>query len=316
MGTKILAHGDADGVCSASLILARYPDADVWITRPVGLLKDIKACEDERVFICDIAICERDRKELFEEFERICASGELTYIDHHPLPLDTLSGDVPCTKILRDTRKSASELVYSFLKKELQSEMNRVALFGAIADYCDETEFIRKELDAYDKRTIYMESGLLSQALGESKGDYSFKRKTIAQLSRLAMPSNIGGLVKKALEATRKEWKLYQYVRKNVSKAGELAIVRDVPRGTSPKKAAKFAMGVTSCAVGLGSVVRGDKAEISLRKRKNFYLNLDRVLRTIATRFGGSGGGHESAAGARIQKEKLEEFIKVLAKEI
>lgn len=316
MGTKIFAHGDSDGVCSASLIRARYPEAEIWITRPVGLLKDMKTCEDERVFICDIAICERDKRELFEEFKRIAAKGQLTYIDHHPLPLDTLAGDVPCTKIVRDTKKSASELVYNFLKKELHSEMNRVALFGAIADYCDETEFIRNELNAYDKRTIYLESGLLSQGLGESKGDYAFKKKVVAELSRMAMPSRIDGLARKALEATKKEWRLYEYVQKSVSRVGELAIVRDVPRGTSPKKAAKFAIGVTSCAVGMGSVVRGDKAEISLRKRDGFYLNLDRVLRTIAPRFGGSGGGHESAAGARIPKDKLEDFIKMLAKEI
>jgi len=316
MQTSILAHGDADGICSAGLIFSRYPMAKVWITTPAGLLRDLRSCRGGQVFICDIAISERDKDEIFSEFSRISDNGELTYIDHHSLPLDALSGDVPCTKIIRDTTKSTSELTYKAFNKELDREMNRIALFGAISDYCDSTKFIQDELDAYDKRTIYMEAGLLSQALGESRGDYPFKKKVVAELSRMMVPSSIERLVSKALAATKKEWLLYKYVQKNVSVAGEIAIVKDVPHGMSPKKAAKFAVGLTSCAIGLSMVERKDYIDMSMRKRTGFHLNLDRVLRTIAPRFGGTGGGHESAAGARIPKGSIDEFIRLLAKEI
>lgn len=283
METTILAHGDADGICSAALILSRYPDARVWITAPAGLLKDLKSCKSDNVFICDIAISERDKNEIFSEFSRISHNGELTY---------------------------------KVFGKEIDREMNRIALFGAISDYCDSTDFIQNELDTYDKRTIYMEAGLLSQALSESRRDYPFKKKVIAELSRMKVPSNIERLVSKALIATKKEWLLYKYVQKNVLAAGGIAIVKDVPRGTSPKKAAKFAVGLTSCAIGLSMVERKDFVDMSMRKRTGFHLNLDRVLRTIAPRFRGTGGGHENAAGARIPKESIDEFIRVLAKEI
>ncbi|MEE9594403.1 MAG: DHH family phosphoesterase, partial [Candidatus Hydrothermarchaeales archaeon] len=138
----IYSHGDADGICSAALLYKAHPTAELWITTPVGLLKDLKSCNAERVYMGDIAISERDKAQLFEEFKRISDNGELVYIDHHPLPLETLTSDIPVSKVVWDTGKSASELVFRFLG---DAEGSHLALFGAIADYRDATDFVIKE---------------------------------------------------------------------------------------------------------------------------------------------------------------------------
>jgi RecJ-like exonuclease len=315
MKVKIFTHGDTDGICAASLITARYPDAEAWITHPVGLLKDLKDCDADLVFICDIAISEKDKEELFEEFSKIASKGRLIYIDHHPLPIGIMSGDLPCTRVIRDVTKSSSELTYRLFEREIDKEMDRVALFGAISDYCDETDYVHEELDFYDKRTIYMESGLLSQCLGESKGDYEFKREVIKKLAKLRMPSEISEVVKRALAAIKKEWRLYEYVQKNVEIVEGIAVVRDLSKGFSPTKAAKFAIGVTGSPMGLSTISRDNHVDISVRKKEDFPLDLNLALRTIAVRFQGSGGGHPSAAGARVPTHRLNEFIKTLAKE-
>lgn len=312
MKIKILTHGDSDGICAAALLKAAHPEAEVWITHPVGLLKDLTDTEEQKVYICDVAISEGDRGELFEAFEDI---ADLTYIDHHPLPIGVVAGDLPCSQILWDTETSASELTYELVKKELTEEMSRVALFGAISDYCDHTSFVKNMLDAYDKRTIYMEAGLLSQCLGDAKRDYPFKRGIVKQLAKGRLPSEIEGVAERAVKATRKEWRLYEYVKKNVRKTNGIALVEALPRGYSPTKAAKFAIGVTGLKLGLSCSEKEEFVEVSLRKKEDFHLDLNVLLRTLAPRYHGSGGGHRSAAGARIPKESFKAFIEALSKE-
>lgn len=312
MRTKILAHGDTDGVCAAALIKAVYSEAEIWITNPIGLRKALQETEEERVYILDIAISESDREELFNAFKE---KPQIIYIDHHPLPIGVLAVDLPCYRINWNTSTSTSELAYRLVEEKLEGGMSRVALFGAISDYCDETAFVKSMLDAYDKRTIYLEAGLLSQALGEAFGDHSFKRRVIEELSQGKMPSEIRELPEKALKATRKEWRLYNYVKNSVKKMGGLAIVENLPKGYSSTKAAKFAIGVTGLPLGLSCSEKDGYVEISLRKKRGYHLDLNVTLRTLAPRYGGSGGGHSSAAGARIPQEALKSFLKTLSKE-
>lgn len=315
MKVKILTHGDADGICSAALALARYPEAEVWFTHPAGLLNDLKNVSEEQVIISDVAISERDKEEIFREFSRIEKSGEIVYIDHHPLPLNTISGDLPCSTVVRDLTRSASELAFRYFQKHVNN-LDRVALYGAISNYCDETDFIREELYFYDKRTIYLEAGLLSQSLGESRGDYKFKRGLVEKLAKGAAPSSIDKVVINAVRSAKKEWVVYEYVRENVRSTGDIAIVDRVEEGVSAGKVAKFAIGITNKKLGIGIKPRNNFVDISVRKRGDFPMDLNYALRNIAPRLGGSGGGHPPAAGARISSDKIEEFVSMFSKEV
>lgn len=316
MSDIIFTHGDTDGICAATLAYARYPDAKIWFTHPAGFYNDIKGTKADHIVICDIAISERDKARIFEELRRLTSEGEVTYIDHHPLPLETISADVPATHVVRDKTRSASEQAYAFFKEHLDPELNRVALFGAISDYCDETAFVREELNFYDKRTIYMEASLLSQCLGESRRDYKLKKRIIEALVSNTMPSAMEDVVKKAIKATKKEWRAYERTTKNVEVMGNIAVVNNIPKGVSAAKSAKFAIGITGAEVALGVKFRDENANISARKHTDSPVDLDRTLRIIAPRFGGSGGGHPSAAGARVPRKALDDFLNVLSKEV
>ncbi|MFQ5975815.1 MAG: DHHA1 domain-containing protein [Candidatus Hydrothermarchaeales archaeon] len=316
MTVKIITHGDSDGLCAGALAYARYPGAEVWFSHPAGLSKDIKEVDADIVVICDIAISEKHKEKIFSHFARISETGELIYIDHHPLPLKTVSGDLPCTKVVIDRTKSSSELTFRLFKEQIAQELNRVALFGAISDYCDQTDFINAELDIFDKRTIYLEAGLLSQSLSESMGDPNYKRSIVYQLADCTMPSAIKGVVDKAMKSTKKEWEVYEYVKKKVEVSDGIAFIRNVPKGVSPTKVAKFCLGVSGKNIGMGIKFKKGFADLGVRKRGDFPLDINRVLRTIAPRYGGTGGGHPSAGGARIRKESLDDFISALSKEV
>ena len=61
---------------------------------------------------------------------------------------------------------------------------------------------------------------------------------------------------------------------------------------------------------------RGEANTIKFSSRKSFgcksKINLSELMRTGAEKFDGIGGGHNAAAGAKITKDKLEEFLKYL----
>jgi Single-stranded DNA-specific exonuclease len=68
----VLAHGDADGVCSAAVVKAalagEYETVRVYFTRPVDLVKDFEAFAEGDVYIVDVAIDEKTTEEVRRAF--------------------------------------------------------------------------------------------------------------------------------------------------------------------------------------------------------------------------------------------------------
>lgn len=310
---KIFAHGDGDGVCSASLIKAIYPEAEVWFTKPASIHRYLAEVEEGPVCILDIAINEKAKEEVFSKLEKLSRESQVLYFDHHPLPLAVFKSDVPCN-FIHEVGVSTSELVFRYFESRLSPEMDRVALWGAISDYCEETEFVRDHLSKYDRRTIYMEAGLISQALTEA--DFDYKRRMVELLSKGTSPVEMEGIFDLAFKATQKDKEIWEYVKANVVREGNLAIVYNLPPTFSGGKAAFNALGVTGADVGMSVTSKNGEMDISMRRRAGVKINLDLLLRKIAPRFGGSGGGHEGAAGARIPAENFQAFMETLKREI
>ncbi|MGY5140280.1 MAG: DHHA1 domain-containing protein, partial [Candidatus Nitrosopumilus sp. Bin_571-38] len=61
---------------------------------------------------------------------------------------------------------------------------------------------------------------------------------------------------------------------------------------------------------------KGEENTIKFSSRKSFGctsdINLSEIMRTGAKKFNGIGGGHNAAAGAKITKDKLDEFLNYL----
>ncbi|AFA39505.1 Single-stranded DNA-specific exonuclease [Pyrobaculum oguniense TE7] len=92
----ILAHGDADGVCSAALVKAalrgQYGEIQVIFTHPVDLPKDFQQYARGDVYIVDVAIDEKAAQEVQRLFRAY--GGRVVYLDHHPLPVDLAGAEV------------------------------------------------------------------------------------------------------------------------------------------------------------------------------------------------------------------------------
>ena len=316
MPVKVLTHGDSDGICSGALAKARFPEAEIWFTRPVRLLKALTEIEPgTTTIILDIAISETQKSDIFRRMSELAKHDEVVYVDHHPLPPDTLREDVPATQFVHTIGKSTSELAFELFGGTLPQELDRVALWGAIADYAMDTDFVRDALNKYDRRTIYMESGLLSQSLGLAGGDYGYKRDVLIRLSKGEPPSEISEMVERAVKSTKREWETWRYVRGHVVHEGNLAIVYDLPSG-SLSKAALHALGVAGTDVGMCTRRDEDEMDLSVRRREGAKLDLNASLRRVTSRVGGSGGGHEGAAGASVPVELFDRFLESFKNEI
>jgi RecJ-like exonuclease len=281
------------------------------------LLRDLQEQAEPgmTVFILDVAINETQKEQIFKRMRELAEKGEVIYIDHHPLPPDTLKKDLPVTRLVHSVGTSTSALTFRFLQADLDPDFDRVALWGAIADYTEGAELARNGLSKYDRRTIYMEAGLLSQALGEASGDYHYKREVAQKLSQGLPPSEIPEMVNYAMKATKREWEVWRYVKENVKREDNIAIIRHLPSG-SLGKAALYALGVTGADIGICARKDDDDVDMSLRRRVGVEVDLNTLLRRITARIGGSGGGHEGAAGASIPAEHFDTFLDTFKKEV
>ncbi len=307
--TLIFTHGDSDGICSGAIAKTAYPDAYVYFTSPVNLLDKLNLIEDvETLIVCDIAIDERHCSELYSVLNKFAEKCNLYYIDHHPLPES-------CRKeewFYHDIETCSSELTYRVFEKKLSRDMRRIAIYGAIGDFCDNTPHVKNWVRDWDKRSLYFQAGTLIQAIIHKGRDYEFKRDLLSPLSNDIIPSNISGLLELAREAALKEEKVRIFVKENVEVLKNSAYI--VNTNNSISKAAIYAASYGQKEVGIAAEYRERRGAYDLSIRSRGKIDINRLLRSVAPKFGGSGGGHPLAAGARIPEKRLQSFLRAFDK--
>ncbi|MEM1538350.1 MAG: DHHA1 domain-containing protein [Candidatus Nezhaarchaeales archaeon] len=313
MDVWIFTHGDTDGLCSGALSLAANPGAQVFFTHPYGLLEDLQRAKDtDKVIICDIALSEIRLNQILQRFKAIVHEGALIYIDHHPLPEGISRNEVP-GMVTYNLNASASEQVYSYFQSRLDPTYARIAIYGAIGDYLDNTPLIQTLLRKWDKRTLYLETGILVQGVEALGRSYDSKRRIVQDLSNNKPPSFNEDLVRLALQYTRKEEEVVKELKGRVNVEGKIAYILNFP--FSLGKTAMYIRGLTDALVGIAGEERKGMIDMSLRTY-NEKIDLNNILRHIAPRLGGDGGGHPMASGARIPKENFKSLIKELNKHL
>jgi single-stranded-DNA-specific exonuclease len=316
MGTVILTHGDGDGMCAGAIALSRFPDARVFFTKPVSLLKDLQnEAGEDTVIICDIALTRRDAGEILKLLRE---KRKVLYFDHHPVPDIAREADVrDAVKLyVHDLNASASELIYRHYQRDLPKERVWPALYGAIADYSEDTDFVKERMRNWDHRALYFEvSALVLGIKADRFSGYDGKRRILKTMASGGNPSDVRGLVDSARLAVRKEFQIYGLVKSNAKRLGSIGYVKDLRLFGFRGPSALFAATVTDSPVGLSIYTRRKYLDITMRKRRgDSPLNL--LAEKAAEEVGGSGGGHKEAAGARIPLGSLERFLKTVNKEI
>lgn len=303
MSTLILSHADSDGLCSAALLLAKFPEAEVFFTKPVSLLADLKTLSADKILISDIATNKRDSTAIMELIKN--KKADITWFDHHPI----VEKSMPCKFVSGEG--CSSELVYKYFQKELDPDLNFLAVYGAIGDYTDHTEFIKSKLADWDSRSLHFEASILFLGIKEEKfSAYNSKRKIVTALSKGKSPSEIPGLLDAAKKAVEREFELYSLLKKKVQISGNVAYANNIPHFGFRGQSALFAATIGNKPIGISVFENKMKkiTDITMRSRKPFELN--KICEQAAESVNGSGGGHPAAAGARIPLGTLEIFLK------
>ncbi len=306
MRTIIFTHGDSDGICAGALALAAFPDSPIYFTNAVSILADLEnAVGYDRAVICDIAINIPSSARLKERIDLLSAQTEVVYLDHHPLP-EGFSADW----LISNVSSSASEMTYRHFKDILSSDMSRVALYGAIGDYRDDSLGIYNMVQNWDKRSLYYQAGTLSQGIEIGRRDYDWKRYLVMQLAKNVQPSDIPVLASNAIKASQLEDELRLNVKRDVLRLSNISYVIDQKACMS--KAAIYARVYGGTPVGMSAEFRNhrDVYDFSLRAVGDINLNL--IVSRIAAKYGGNAGGHPLAAGGRVSAGSLKEFLKDL----
>jgi RecJ-like exonuclease len=311
----VLTHGDLDGITSGAIALLAFPGSDFYFTRPSQVHQELYRLAKytpTTVSITDIAINNKKFDDILDALDRFSDSTTLYWIDHHPITARQKRELAKRANLVHEVGPSAAELVYREFKDQLPEHALRLALYGAIGDYCDDTRFAKQQFDNYDKRTLYLEAGLLVQALQEI--DYRKESKDIVRQLTLGIePSSMNDIVALALKATRIEHQVFRYVQDNARKLGPIGYVLDMPINGYRGKSAKFAAYVTDANVGISARSTDDEVDMSLRRRQS-SVDLNKALDSILPEMeGAQGGGHPAAAGASMYKNDFPKFLQRLA---
>lgn len=305
-GTIIFTHGDCDGICSGALAMAANQKADVHFSNPVSIAEDLDlAKESDRIIVCDIAINTAFARPIKNKIGALLKKAEVTYIDHHPLP-----PRFNVTWLTHDLKACASELTYAHFHSSLDPDLSRLAIYGAIGDYRDNTPLITELMKTWDKRSLFYEAGTISQGIEIGRRDYDYKRELLATLSKKVLPSQIEKLAKNAVQASRQEEEMRLRIAGNIVRMNNISYVID-PDGFI-SKAAIYAHIYGGTCVGVAAEYLKSKAVYDISVRAKGDCDLNTLVGNAAQKSGGTGGGHPMAAGGRIPGPNLMEFLKEL----
>lgn len=310
MQTSNITHGDdVDGLTSGALMIRLF-DANVIPANYDDLEEALKGVGDDvdKLFITDLNL----REALLPLIEDIMRYASVTIIDHHPMEKslrDALSG--LGVEIVHDTRDCASVLVYDHFKDRLEVDAARIAAYAAVSDMFEDGPVVSRLMDGMDRKFVQNEALMLSAALGCDQSE-TFKRRLLDELSHYAYPHRIKGVVEASVCQLEKIVKIKETVLGRAKRMGRLAVM-ECSDDSSTGEVANIVMDTLLVPVGMCWKDQGEMVNISLRGERRLSKHLGDIASRLSKKYGGFGGGHARASGAKVPKDKLNAFIEDLA---
>ncbi|MHA1961712.1 MAG: hypothetical protein ACW99U_15935 [Candidatus Thorarchaeota archaeon] len=152
MSTVCLSHGDLDGITSGALGLLAFPGSDFYFTRPSRIHQDLyRTAKDkpDSVLVSDIAVNASRLDDILRAISRFPKESKIIWVDHHPLGAAQKRRLAQKIEFVHEIGPCAAELVFRRFEEDLSDNSLRLALYGAIGDYCDDTPFAKTHLDTH-----------------------------------------------------------------------------------------------------------------------------------------------------------------------
>ncbi len=328
--TVVIFNNDGDGICSC-VLLDRFLEKTgrkkpYIISQPMPMDKNItqrvQTGVPDRIIFLDIAADQQQN--ILKKLGGIC---DILIIDHHQVFKNVTKGNIvhynPRME-QHDTYKSTSYCVYKICSKIIDmSEWLWIAGVGMVSDYNLNDS---KDTVGLVKEKYNLEEPLYETRLGKIADMISSTRATNA-LSCEQMVGILEAATFEELEKAKNAEKMeesYKTIKhemaslisdgdENAEKVGNIVFYNikskfNLASALSTKISEKFRKNLVVIYE-----KKGNRIKVSARNQaKN--INAGRVMQHAAKSVGGSGGGHEAAAGATIPVENWDKFREILIK--
>jgi len=316
--TKIicLSHKeDADGVSSAALIREAFGGVTVLEDYP-GLMDALEKIKNDeklsKLFICDLGLSDKNKDEFVQILTELRKKKvSVTYIDHHDLDSKIIKAlEKIKVKLIHDINECTTVQVYEAYKSKLSDHSPFVAACAAITDYMEDRPKGSKLLQIYDRQFALINATVLTFNIVGHQKDPDYLQYLVEELSELKYPHELPNTFEFAQIQVEKLASIIGKVKKSMKLMKNLAYMEVLDSGASG--AVNFVLGLSGKDVGVAYKERVDHGiyAVSVRGSRTCKIHLGRIVNPLATKLGGSGGGHDKACGAVIPKAKIKQFLK------
>jgi single-stranded DNA-specific DHH superfamily exonuclease len=308
-----VSHGtDVDG-CACAVLIKLAAQARFLLIDYGRINECLRTIPDryDVVYLCDLGLNATHVAAL----DRVRAFAEVTYVDHHPVAeglLAQLQG--LGVEVVHDVRDCAGVLAFNVLRETLPRDAGLLAAYAAVSDRLEAGPIARKLLPRFDRDLVYFEAMALSLALDRADG--RLKRRIVTHLAALAYPHQLEEVPRLAVEQAERIAVLRQDLPSRATTRGRLAYVD--AEGDALGTVANLLLDICEAAIGVSYHVdqKRQVVDLSIRGREGVEVDLGRVTAQLASGFGGFGGGHPKACGARIPASRFTDFLHALAQHV
>jgi RecJ-like exonuclease len=305
-----ITHGeDPDGL-SCAAFLSHLKNAEIIPANYDNFedaLQSIQPPLDE-LYITDLNI----RRALVDEILRIKRFSKVIVIDHHSFAEDvrTILEDEDIL-LIHDLSECAGVLLYNHFKEQLPKKAAKLAAYAAISDMFEEGPIASKILAHMDRKLTQHEALMLTHAM-QHNGTQDFRSRILEELSKFNYPHRIQGVKEASNMYLENATKMIESLRDETEVIGRCGVL-ECSGDTSTGATANLVMDSLGVDVGVCYKHKEGSVNISLRGEKYLKEHLGEISHKLAERFGGFGGGHKRAAGAKIPQERIGDYVKALS---
>lgn len=312
---------DADGISSAALIRQAFGGDTVLVDYPGQMEALQKIASDEKLktlFICDLGLSKKNQDEFVQILSELRKRRvSITYVDHHDIDSKILMQlKKNGIKMVHNVNECTSVLVYDKFKKKLSEHASFIAACAAITDYMEDRPVGSKLLQIFDRQFALINATVLTYNIVGHQKDPDYLLYLVEELSESKYPHELPNTFEFAQIQVEKLANVVSKVKKDMKTMKNLGYLELTDSGASG--AVNFVLGLSGKDVGVAFKERIDHGiyAVSVRGSKNCKLHLGKIVNTLATELGGSGGGHDKACGAVIPKAKIKIFLKEFNKKL
>lgn len=312
---------DADGISSAALIRQAFGGDTVLVDYPGQMEAIQKVCADEKLrslYICDLGLSKKNQDE-FVELLRVLKKNHVTvtYIDHHDIdPKITKELEKIKVKMIHDINECTTVQVYNAFKSKLSDQAPFIAACAAITDYMEDRPIGSKLLQIYDRQFTLINATVLTYNIVGHQKDPDYLLYLVEELADSKFPHEIPNTFEFAQIQVEKLALIIAKVKKGMKTMKNIGYMEILDSGASG--AVNFVLGLSGKDVGVAYKERVDHGiyAVSVRGSRSCKVHLGKIVNSLATELGGSGGGHDKACGAVIPKPKIQAFLKEFNKRL